>query len=247
MNKILLILCFFFFSGAMVAQSESFEGVLVYGRKFYNSTKRVDTYDPNMPPLMSFTVKGNLTLTEIITEKDFMAAMNYSVVKDSEKREATMLAQIANKKMAVKFEQASYFNPNKLFKVVPANDDRVRTVAGLSCKLGYALIESEFGTQDTMRVWYSNAYNAIPFQFETLPGPGLIVSMQQDDVSYWELKEFRKESIDPTRFSIPNDYLPMTQNELQDFITTLDQLEIEEEEDPMEKRGNEINREEEED
>ena len=39
----------------------------------------------------------------------------------------------------------------------------------------------------------------------------------------------------------------MTQEELQDFITTMDQFEIEEESDPMDKRGNEINREEEED
>lgn len=245
MKKLLFLFCLISLNLDAFAQSESFEGVLIYGRKFYNSSKRIDSYDPNMPPTMSFTVKGNLTLTEIITEKDFMAAMNYSIIKDSEKKEATMLAQIANQKMAVKFDPSSYFNLSKLYKVVSANEARVRTIAGLSCSLGYALIESEFGTQDTMRVWYTNAYSAIPYQFETSPGPGLIVSMQQDDVSYWELKEIRKESVDPLRFSIPKEYFPMTQNELQDFITTLDQLEIEEEGDPMEKRGNEINREQE--
>ena len=246
MKKLLILFCLIASQVDAFAQAESFEGVLVYGRKFYNSSKRIDSEDPNIPPIMKFKVKGNLSLAEIVTEKDYMTAMNYSVIKDSEKKEATMLARIANQKMAVKFEP-SYFNASKLYKVVSANQSRTRTIAGLTCSLGYALIESEFGTQDTMRVWYTTAYSAIPYQFEASVGPGLIVSMQQDDVSYWELKEIRKENIDPIVFEIPKEYFPMTQGELQDFISTLDQLEIEEEEDPMEKRGNEINHEEEED
>jgi hypothetical protein len=244
MKKLLILFCLIASQFNVFAQAESFEGVLVYGRKFYNSSKRIDSEDPNIPPIMNFTVKGNLSLAEIVTEKDFMTAMNYSIIKDSDKKEGTMLARIANQKMAVKFEP-SYFNTSKLYKVVSANQARTRTIAGLTCSLGYALIESEFGTQDTMRVWYTNAYNAIPYQFETSVGPGLIVSMQQDDVSYWELKEIRKENVDPIVFEIPKEYFPMTQGALQDFISTLDQLEIEEEEDPMEKRGNEINHEEE--
>lgn len=244
MKKLLILFCLIVSQFDTLAQAETFEGVLVYGRKFYKNSKRIDTEDPNIPPIMSFTVKGNLSLAEIVTEKDFMTAMNYSVIKDAEKKEATMLARIANQKMAVKFD-ASYFNTSKLYQVVSANEPRIRTIAGLSCSLGYALIDSEFGKQDTMRVWYTTSYKPIPYQFETLPGPGLIVSMQQDDVSYWELKEIRKENIDPLRFGIPKDHFIMTQEELQDFISTLDQFKIEEEEDPMEQRGNEINREEE--
>jgi len=244
MKKLLILFCLIASQVDAFAQAESFEGVLVYGRKFYNSSKRIDSEDPNIPPIMNFTVKGNLSLAEIVTEKDFMTAMNYSVIKDSEKKEATMLARIANQKMAVKFEP-SYFNTSNLYKVVPANEARTRTIAGLTCSLGYALIESEFGTQDTMRVWFTTAYNAIPYQFESAPGPGLIVSMQQDDLSYWELQEIRKENVDPTKFEIPKEYFPMTQGEMQDFISTLDQFEIEEEEDPMDQRGNEINHEEE--
>ncbi len=244
MKKLLILFCLIASQVDAFAQAESFEGVLVYGRKFYNSSKRIDSEDPNIPPIMNFTVKGNLSLAEILTEKDFMTAMNYSVIKDSEKKEATMLARIANQKMAVKFEP-SYFNTSNLYKVVPANEARTRTIAGLTCSLGYALIESEFGTQDTMRVWYTTAYKAIPYQFETTPGPGLIVSMQQDDLSYWELQEIRKENVDPTKFEIPKEYFPMTQSEMQDFISTLDQFEIEQEVDPMDQRGNEINHEEE--
>ena len=242
MKKLLFLFCLFAAHFEMLAQVETFEGVLVYGRKFYKNSKRIDTEDPNIPAVMTFTIKGNLSLAEIVTEKDFMTAMNYSVIKDAEKKEATMLARIANQKMAVKFDP-SYFNTSKLYQVVSANEPRIRTIAGLSCSLGYALIESEFGKQDTMRVWYTTSYEPIPYQFETSLGPGLIVSMQQDDVSYWELKEIRKESIDSIRFNIPKDYSPMTQSELQEFISTLDQFELEKELDPMEKRGNEINHE----
>jgi len=239
MKKLLFILCFFTLQLNSIAQNETFEGVLVYGRKFYNNAKRIDSDDPNIPPTMSFTVKGNLCLAEISAEKDFMAAMNYSIVIDSEKKEATMLARLANKKMAVKFDPL-YFNDSQLYKIVTASESKTRIIAGLSCSKGIAIIESEFGTADTMDVWYSNSFNAIPFQFQTSPGPGLIVSMQEDDISYWELKEIRKEVVDPLRFTIPIEYKPMSQNEMQDFISTLEQLEIEEEEDAMEKRGNEI-------
>lgn len=228
------------------AQQTSFEGKLTYGRKFYNNAKRIDSVDPNIPPTISYTVKGNLSLAEISTEKDFMTAMNYSVIVDSEKKEATMLARIANQKIAVKFDP-SFFNNKQLYTIVSANEDRVRVIAGLNCKLGYAIMESEFGTIDSMRVWYTQDYKNIPYLFETKGSLGLIVSMQQDDISYWELKEMKPSTVDPLIFSIPKEYLPMTQNELQDFITTMDQFEIEEESDPMDKRGNEINREEEED
>ena len=244
MKKLFFIFCLFASLLDISAQSESFEGVLVYGRKFYNSSKRIDTYDPNMPPRMSFTVKGNLCLVEIITEKDFMTAMNYSVIKDSEKKEATMLARIANQKMAVKLAP-SYFSAAKLYKVVSNNESKNTIIAGFNCNQGYALMESEFGTVDTMSVWYTKAYNAIPFQFETFTSPGLIVSIQQDDISYWELEEIRKEVVDPLRFVIPNEFIPTTQNEMQDFISTMEQIDLEDEKDPMEMRGNEIIHEEE--
>lgn len=245
MKKLLIILCLLTSQLISQAQTELFEGVLVYGRKFYNQANRIDSDDPNVPPTMSFTVKGNFCLTEIATEKDIMAAMNYSIVTDSEKKEATMLASIANQKMAVKFDP-SYFNVSKLYRIVSANDASTREIAGLSCNKGYAIIESEFGTQDTMIVWYSKSFEAIPYQFESSIGPGLIVSMQQDELSYWELKEIRKETVDPLRFAIPKNYTVKTENELQDFISTLEQLEIEEKKDPQEKQGNEIIHEEEE-
>jgi hypothetical protein len=52
--------------------------------------------------------------------------------------------------------------------------------------------------------------------------------MQQDEISYWELSEIKAMKVDPQVFSIPIDYLPMEQSELQDFISTLDQLQMEE-------------------
>jgi hypothetical protein len=244
MKKLLFIFCLFISQLNSIAQAQGFEGVLVYGRKFYNNSKRIDSVDPNIPPTISYTVKGNLTLAEISTEKDFMSAMNYSVIVDSEKKEATMLARIANEKMAIKFED-SFFNEKKLYKVISPAEIQTRIIAGLKCKLGYALAESEFGTTDSLRVWYTEEFRNIPYLFETTGAPGLIVSMQQDDLSYWELEEMKPLTVDPLVFSIPKEYLPMTPNELQDFISTMDQLEIEEEIAPSKKEGNEIIHEEE--
>ena len=246
MQKRILCLFIVLMNLCSYAQQASFEGVLTYERRFYNNSKSIDSVDPNIPPLISYTVKGSLTLAEISTEQDFMTAMNYSVIVDSEKQEATMLARIANQKMAVKFDP-SFFFKDHLYSIKPSNEDTTRLIAGMNCILGYAIMQSEFGTEDSMLVWYTLEYQNIPYLFETLGAPGLIVSMQQDDVSYWELQEIKAENVDPLKFSIPSEYFPMTQYELQDFITTIDQLKIEEELDPMEQRGNEINREEEED
>jgi len=239
MKKLLFIILALTYNVDLFAQQETFEGVLTYGRKFYTNSKRIDTQDPNIPPTMSYTVKSPLSLAEIATEKDFMAAMNYSVIVDSEKKEATMLARIASQKMAVKFEP-SFFNKDQLYSIVPANNSSVRVIAGMNCISGYALMESEFGTTDSMRVWYTKDYQGIPYMFQTFGAPGLIVSMQQDEISYWELTEMKKETIDPIRFEIPSEFVPTTQVELEDFLLTLDQLKIKEEVDPMEKRGNEI-------
>jgi hypothetical protein len=229
-----------------LAQQSSFEGKLIYGRKFYDNSKRIDSDDPNIPPIIGFTIKGKLILSEISTEKDFMTAMNYSIIIDSEKKEATMLARIANQQMAVKFDP-SFFSKEQLYTIVPASKSADKIIAGLNCKQGYALKQSEFGTTDSMLVWYTLQYSNIPYLFQSIEAPGLIVSMQQDADSYWELKEINKSKIDADIFNISKEFKPMTQVELQNFITSIEQLEIEKEQDPMDQRGNEINREKEED
>lgn len=225
MKKLLFLICLFSISICIPAQSESFEGSLVYSRKFYDGAERFEsTY---LTSKMIFTIKGNFSLTELLAEDNILEGRSYSILTDSEKKESTVLATIANKKVAVKID-TSNFNSSKLSKIIASKETTTRKIAGLICKSGYAIKQTESGTQDTLKIWYTTSYHAIPFQFDTNSGPGLIVSVQQDDVSYWELSEIEVMKVDSQVFSIPIDYLPMDQSELQDFISTLDQLQIEE-------------------
>jgi len=176
---------------------------------------------------MIFTIKGSFSLIELLAEDNILEGKSYSILTDSDKKASTVLATIANKKLALKID-TSNFNLSKLSKIITSKETTTRKIAGLICKSGYAIKQTESGTQDTLKIWYTSAYQAILYQFDAHSGPGLIVSMQQDDISYWELSEIKEMEIDPLVFSIPIDYLPMEQSELQDFISTLDQLQIEE-------------------
>jgi hypothetical protein len=91
-----------------------------------------------------------------------------------------------------------------------------------------------------MKIWYATSYEAIPYQFENNSAPGLIVSMQQDAISYWELTEIRKKKVEAARFVIPSSYLSVTEAEFQYYLSTLDQFEIVDEEAQKEIRGNEM-------
>jgi hypothetical protein len=76
-------------------------------------------------------------------------------------------------------------------------------------------------------VWYSTSYAAIPFQFETASAPGLIVSIQQDKNSFWELSEIMPGNLSPEIFEVPADYKPMSMTEFQEYLAALAELEIE--------------------
>lgn len=225
MKKLLFLICLFFIALSLSAQSESFEGSLVYSRKFYDGTERFE--GAYITSKMIFTIKGSFSLIELLAEDNILEGRSYSILTDSDKKASTVMATIANKKVAVKID-TSHFNLSKLNKIIPSKETNTRKIAGLICKSGYAIKQTESGTQDTLKIWYTTSYRAIPYQFDTHSGPGLIVSIQQDEVSYWELSEIKVMKVDPQVFSIPIDYLPMEQSELEDLISTLDQLQMEE-------------------
>jgi hypothetical protein len=227
MKKLLFLICLFSIALRISAQSESFEGSLVYKKKFYDTATQLEKYDLYVSIQLKFTIKGSFSLIELVAEDNLLEGKSYSILTNSDKKEQTLMATIANKKVALKID-TSHFNSSKISKIISSKDTTNRNIAGLTCKSGYALKISESGTQDSIMIWYTTSYPSIPYQFDTHSGPGLIVSMQQDASSYWELSEIKAMKIDPRVFSIPIDYLPMEQSELQDFISTLDQLQIEE-------------------
>lgn len=219
------MICLFSIAAKMSAQSESFEGSLVYSRKLYDGAERTETYNPFATIKMIYTIKGSFSLVELLAEVNSLEGKSYSLITDSDKKETTLIGNIANRKVAVKID-TSNFNSSKLYKIVSAKDTKTREIAGLTCQAGYALLESELSNQDTLKIWYSTSYKAIPFQFDANSGPGLIVSMQQDSSSYWELTEIRKEKVETTRFIIPTNYTPVTESELRDYLFSLEQFEI---------------------
>lgn len=225
MKKLLILICLFSISLCIPAQSESFEGSLVYRRKFYDGAEGKATFDSSATTKMIQTIKGSLSLVELSGQDSLLEGKNYSIITDSDKKESTLLAHMGNRNVAVKFD-SSYFNSSKLYTIASTKDNKTLEIAGLSCHAGYVLLESDLSNQDTLKIWYSTSYKAIPCQFNTNSGPGLIVSIQQDANTYWELTEIRKEKVETTRFIIPTNYTPITESELRDYLFSLEQFEI---------------------
>jgi GLPGLI family protein len=141
-------------------------------------------------------------------------------------KEATILANISNTKMAVATSE-SFFQIEKTNSFSLESGSKKLTIAGLECKSGVIQSKSADQKIDTTYVWYSTSYAAIPFQFETASAPGLIVSIQQDKNSFWELSEIMPGNLSPEIFEVPADYKPMSMTEFQEYLAALAELEIE--------------------
>lgn len=244
MEKLLILFCLFFVGVNISAQPESFEGSLVYSRKLYDRAERPEAFEPFATVKMIYTVQGSFSLIQLLAQDNLPEGSNYSIVTDLEKKERTLLTQITNRNLAIKID-TSNFNSGQLYTIVSADDSETRKIAGLTCQAGYALYESDLGNRDTLQIWYTTSYKAIPFQFDVQSGPGLIVSMQQDASSYWELTQIRKEQVETARFIIPSDYSLITENEFKDFLFTLEQFEFEDNAGQNRRIENELNQEEE--
>jgi GLPGLI family protein len=141
-------------------------------------------------------------------------------------KEATILANISNTKMAINTSE-SFFHIEKTSSFSSEANSKKRTIAGLQCNSGVILSKSDDQKIDTTYVWYTASYAAIPFQFETATAPGLIVSIQQDKNSFWELIEIKPKKLSSEIFDVPHDYKPMSLSEFQDYLSELGELEIE--------------------
>jgi GLPGLI family protein len=201
-------------------QSREFEGVLVYELHTYNGLEKSSSISH-----IKYSVKGNLWRGEIVGSEDSIALVSYSLIVNLKSKEATLLANISNTKMAVASE--SFFQIEKTNSFSPEADSKKMTIAGLQCKSGVILSKSDNQKTDTTSVWYTTSYAAIPFQFETATAPGLIVSIQQDKNSFWELIEIKPRKLSSEIFEVPYDYKHISLTEFQEYLSELGELEME--------------------
>ena len=221
MKKLLILFCLIASQVDAFAQAESFEGVLIYELNTNNGIEKSSNISR-----IKYSVKGNLWRGEIVGNEDSIAPVSYSLLVNLKSKEATILANISNTKMAVATSE-SFFQIEKTNSFSSESGSKKLTIAGLECKLGVILSKSDDQKIDTSYVWYSTSYAAIPFQFETATAPGLIVSIQQDKNSFWELSEIIPGNLSPEIFEVPADYKPMSMTEFQEYLAALGELEIE--------------------
>jgi hypothetical protein len=221
MKKLLILFCLIASQVDAFAQAESFEGVLIYELNTNNGIEKSSNISR-----IKYSVKGNLWRGEIVGNEDSIAPVSYSLLVNLKSKEATILANISNTKMAVATSE-SFFQIEKTNSFSLESGSKKLTIAGLECKSGVIQSKSDDQKIDTTYVWYSTSYAAIPFQFETASAPGLIVSIQQDKNSFWELSEIIPGNLSPEIFEVPADYKPMSMTEFQEYLAALGELEIE--------------------
>ena len=203
------------------SQSKEFEGILIYELNTYNGIEKSSSISH-----IEYSVKGNLWRGEIVGNEDSLASVSYALLVNLKSKEATILTNISNTKLAVDFGER-FFQIEKTNSFSSKQNSKKLTIAGFECKSGLILSKPDNQETDSTFVWYTTLYNAIPFQFETATTPGLIVSIQQDKNSFWELSEIIPKKLDPAKFEVPIDYKSMSMIEFQEYLAALGQLEIE--------------------
>ena len=221
MKKLLILFCLIASQVDAFAQAESFEGVLIYELHTYNGEEKSSSISQ-----IKYSINGNFWRAELVGNEDTNAPVNYSLLVNLKSKEATILANISNTKMAIDINE-SFFQIEKTSSFLPEASSKRLTIAGLQCNSGLILDQLEYQKTDTTSVCYTTSYAAIPFQFETATATGLIVSIQQDKSAFWELVEIKPGKLDPEIFAVPREYKPMSLTEFQEYLAALGELEIE--------------------
>ncbi len=221
MIRITLLFSFFWLQLNSFGQSKKFEGVLIYELRTYNGAENSSSISQ-----IKYSVKGNLWRAELIGNEDIISPVNYSLLVNLKSKEATILIDISNTKMAVDMTER-FFQIEKTCSFSSESGPKKQVIAGLPSNSGRIINNSEDQKTDTTSIWYTTSFDAIPFQFETATAPGLIVSIQQDSGSFWELDEIKPGKLIPEIFAVPQEYKPMSMIEFQEYLTDLGELEIE--------------------
>jgi len=221
MKKLLILFCLIASQVDAFTQAESFEGVLIYELHTYNGEEKSSSISQ-----IKYSINGNFWRAELVGNEDTNAPVNYSLLVNLKSKEANILANISNTKMAIDINE-SFFQIEKTSSFLPEARSKEFAIAGLSCKSGVIINNLKDQKTDTTSVWYTASYAAIPFQFETATAPGLIVSIQQDKNAFWELVEIKPGKLDPEIFATPREYKPMSLTEFQEYLAALGELEIE--------------------
>ena len=96
MKRITLLFSFLCLQLCSFGQSKEFEGVLIYELHTYNGIEKSSSISH-----IKYSVKGKLWRGEIVGNEDSIAPVSYSLLVNLKSKEATILANISNNKMAV--------------------------------------------------------------------------------------------------------------------------------------------------
>ena len=107
MKRITLLFSFLCLQLYSFGQSPEFEGVLIYELHTYNGEEKSSSISQ-----IKYSIKGNLWRAELVGNEVTNAPVNYSLLVNLKSKEATILANISNTKMAIDINE-SFFQIEK--------------------------------------------------------------------------------------------------------------------------------------
>ena len=153
MKRLIFLFCLIASQVDAFAQADSFEGVLIYELNTYNGIEKSSSISH-----IKYSVKGNLWRGEIVGNEDSTTPVSYSLLVDLKSKEATILANISNTKMAVATSE-NFFEIEKTNSFSSEAGSKKLTIAGLECKSGVILSTSDDQKTDTTYVWYTLSFS----------------------------------------------------------------------------------------
>lgn len=196
------------------AQKNNFEGKVVFDISFPGMELDASTA-AMLPKESTIYIKGDKSRTEM----SMGMGMSNATISDGKSKSATVLMDIMGSKYAIKMTEADMKKSQGDTKAKVKLLDETKEIAGYKCKKAEITLDNKEKTVATVYYtpeiggkelnWSKNEFGDIDgflMDFETVQN-GMTMKMTAKKVS--------PEKIDDSKFIIPADYKPTTQEELQ--------------------------------
>ncbi len=204
-----------FANNTYAKKKKTFSGTITYKITYPNSDFDSQT-KAMLPKLLTYTVKGNKSRTEINT----VTGKTINIVNGDEKTIITLL-NFSDKKYAVKTstEEIKKENSNKPIPIIKYSDE-TKTIAGYNCKKAEVIIKDNDSTETKMTVYYSKELGSKLLNFnkplyKNINGLLMDFEINNNNMAMkFTAISVKKEKVSKKEFAIPKDYEIVTKEEL---------------------------------
>ena len=212
-----LLLALLIWPLACVFAQTPFEGVIRTTVKLVQAPPELEGMENALGQHMTTYVKGNKSRVEQTS-----ISGNNIIITDRESRQVVMLLDMMGQKIAMTLAMTEDY-PGQGVNLTEFEyagqpirmTGEIRNISGYSCEKGILNLDDNISTE----CWFARAFPFSGLFDKRLPGMPMQYTILQDKVHMeFTLSEIREEVLDPSIFTIPDEYTVKTSEEMMQFM-----------------------------